>query len=234
MIEAEMRNKIRSGIPVANQEDVLTSNVFGLLNLINISFLFDILKSSKPQGAQKELLLTGALDGNGLWFWKNITNQNENSNKRRDEPDIYFQTTDGIRVIIEVKYLSGESYDEQLSDYARHCDHIVYLTPANAMAFETLDKYKSSEIADKLFCLSWTDFNSSLKDLNSRTNGYERMIINKITNYLDYKHFKAWNGWGKWTEVADLESSKFYLSNYFYNLDGCSKLKTGRFYKYGK
>ena len=104
VIEAEINRKIRQQRPISTQEDVLTSNIFGLLSLVDM-YLLKILSHAKPvhSGAEiKNFIGESSIDGK-IEFWKIFNNKNDKNNKTRDEPDIYFKMEKHLLLRLEIK-----------------------------------------------------------------------------------------------------------------------------------
>ena len=195
MIDAEIRKKIRQGTAVSQLEDVLTSNVFGLMRMLP-NHLIKILTNAKHIRENKKLshISSSTIDSNSFELWKIFQNKNERTDKKRDEPDVYFELNNGKKIIIEVKYLSGESDENQLIDYTQHCDYLIYLTFFNEHRQKAKEKYSNHE---KIYLLTWREFCSLLKEMSQSNSAIESALINHISNYLDYKIGSIWDGWSQ-------------------------------------
>ena len=115
---------------------------------------------------------------------KFVDNKNSETDKELDEPDVYFELDDGTKIIVEVKFWSGESDENQLKDYAMHCDHLIYLTQ-NQHQKVAKEKYKTHE---QIYLLDWKEFSNALTNINAR-NQTESKILEKVKTYLNYKIF---------------------------------------------
>lgn len=235
MIEAEMKGKTPKS---ENWEDVLTSNVFGLYELIDYKNLLDILKKSKNfsgKNLNKELSNKVIKD---LIFW--------HYEKDVGEPDIVVQCDDGTFFIIEIKYLSDGEHNKrnikdldssskdidimneengQLSKYLdieliknhKKSDFIIYLT-ADYLSLKKIKKSNSSSRnqLDKIYHLHWEDFNKSLKNDIDLFFGTERKVLEKISTYLNFKGFKPWSGWNNsFIELKTAKYDSFFKASYF-------------------
>lgn len=195
MIDAEIRKKIRQGTAVSQLEDVLTSNVFGLMRMIP-HHLIKILANAKHIRENEKLTQISALSitSNSFELWKTFQNKNEKTNKNRDEPDVYFELDNGKKIIVEVKYLSGESDENQLIDYAEHCDYLIYLTFFHEHHKRAKEKYLYHE---KIYLLTWREFYSLLRDIPKSNSVIESALISHLLHYLAYKFGSIWDGWSK-------------------------------------
>ncbi len=209
MIDAEMRKKIRKSIDISVQEDVLTSNVFGFMSLVDIHLL-TVLSHAKhisSNDALKKVFFNQQIKSQSFSLWKQLKNLNIETDKDRDEPDVYFELNDGKKIIVEVKFYSPESDKNQLKDYAMHCDYLIYLTQAKHRK-EAEKKYK---LEPKIYLLDWKEFNEALKKLEIM-NEIESKIIQKIKTYLDHKIGSFWDGWETCLVDKNYESCIFYNS----------------------
>lgn len=228
VIEAEINRKIRQQQPISTQEDVLTSNIFGLLSLVDM-YLLKILSHAKPihpDADIKNFIGKGSIDGK-IEFWKIFNNQNDKNGKTRDEPDIYFKMRNGNKIIVEVKYYSGESSENQLEDYSHHCDALIYLTPDNKIAAETIEKYANNK---KIFWLSWEQFHIAAELAKTDSEGLEQKILDMVCRYLEHKNLKYWNGWETDME-RQIFSCLFYGKEYFHGLGGYINIARTKFYQ---
>jgi len=211
LIEAEMKRKIPK---IDNWEDILTSNVFELLNFLDNKYLLEIISSAKniDSNTLRDTLKNKKIKNVELWKkFKNI-----------GEPDIVVTLNDDSFFIIEVKYFSGEhntkkkiqedtyleekQLDGQLAKYlnieinGNKGDFIIYLTASYMSLNQLSDDSKKKK--DKIFHIHWKDFNKELSKLSKNDTGIEQKILEKIIKYLNYKGFVKWNGW-------ELDISKF-------------------------
>ncbi len=207
MISAETHRKVPK---IDNKEDILTSNVFDLLELIDYKYLLNVLKNARTESGNK---LTHKLENKtiaSVQLWKNF--------KTYGEPDVYVTLDDDTHFIIEVKYfgeehsnkknsdndedmdeLDTQEYKEkgQLKKYLRITENeennfIVYLTSSYLSLKELSDD--SREKIDYIYHIHWKDFNKYLKEHLYLSSGCEKKILKNITNYLDFKGFEHWNG----------------------------------------
>jgi len=200
MIDAEMKSKIPK---LETWEDVLTSNVFGLLELIEYKHLLGLISMARNHKniSVENKFKDKKIQTVELWkYFKNI-----------GEPDILVTLDDGTFFIIEVKYFSHEhnkkdkqvednseepyKEDGQLSKYLdieidkKKSDFIIYLT-ANYQSIKQIKGSKSSskKRLDNIYHIHWDKFNEYLGKIEN-LEGIEKNIINKIIKYLDYKGF---------------------------------------------
>ncbi len=215
MINAEMCNKIPQ---LENWEDILTSNVFGLLELIDYKYLLEIIKHAKL-GTNYTYNLVDQFSGRqikSLKLWHRFG---------KDEPDIYITLDDGTSFVIEVKYYSGEhnkkkktnddkkEYEEgQLKKYLQttKINYIVYLTASYRSLKELSDDSKTC--LDKIYHMHWKDFNKHLKEVLKRNSDgkCETNVIMKISEYLDFKGFDHWHGFEVNYAEIDTNTGGFY------------------------
>jgi hypothetical protein len=235
MIEAEMMRKTPKS---ENWEDVLTSNVFGLYELVNYKNMLEILKVSKNiygDNLNEELSNKVIKD---LTFW--------HYERGIGEPDIVVKCDDGSFFIIEIKYLSDGEHNKkniedldssseeidimneengQLSKYLdieliekyKKSDFIIYLTAD----YQSLKKIKKSDSSsknqlNKIYHLHWEDFNKLLINNIELFSGTERRVLEKISIYLNFKGFEPWSGWNNgFMELKTAEYNSFFKASYF-------------------
>jgi len=215
MIEAEMHNKIPQ---LETWEDILTSNVFGLLELMEYKYLLDLISMARnhKNDSIENKLKDRKIRTVELWkYFKNI-----------GEPDILVKLDDGTFFIIEVKYFSHEhnkknkhiegsneednTEDGQLSKYLnieidkQKSDFIIYLT-ADYQSIKHIKDSKSTskECLNSIYHIHWDKFNEYLGKIE-KLEGIEKNIVNKIIKYLNYKGFEHWNGFS-YNKAYDIE-----------------------------
>ena len=211
MIDAEMNNKIPK---LETWEDILTSNVFGLLELIEYKHLLGLV--SMARNHENDSIKNKFKDKKiqTVELWKNF--------KNIGEPDILVKLDDGTFFIIEVKYFSHEhnkknkemkdnseeqyKEDGQLSKYLdieidkQKSDFIIYLTADYQSIKQIKDsKSTSKECLNNIYHIHWDMFNEYLGNIKN-LEGIEKNIVNKIIEYLDYKGFEQWEGFSYKTE----------------------------------
>ncbi len=222
MIDAEIKNKIPK---LETWEDILTSNVFGLLELIDYKYLLHIVsKAQNDKGEKLEYKIKNKTI-NTIELWKNF--------KDIGEPDILVTLNDGTFFIIEVKYFSHEhnnknekmkkyNFDDkneeqengQLYKYldieieGYKSDFIIYLT-ADYQSIKKIKESKSSsrECLEKIYHIHWDEFNEYLHKIQN-LEGVEKKIINKIVKYLDFKGFEYWKGFKYKKEEYNIQITK--------------------------
>jgi len=205
-----MQKKIKKNVDIAVLEDVLTSNVFGFMCMID-HILLRVLETAKSisnhNSTLKDVIGNASLYYKSFELWRTFDNQNEATDKVRDEPDVYFELDNGKKIIVEVKFWSDESGKNQLADYALLCDHLIYLT----QTFQQKKVTKEHADISNLYLLDWKEFEKKLADLEKEVDGIEHKIIQKVRKYLRHKIGSYWDGWTK-----DFSSEEYINSN-FYN-----------------
>ena len=220
MIEAEIKKKIPK---LETWEDVLTSNVFGLLEFIDYKYLIDVV--SKAKNYQSDSIKSSLKDKKikNVELWKSF--------KNIGEPDILVTLDDDTFFIIEVKYFSHEhnkkeqveneddieKYQEngQLKKYLniaidnKKSDFIIYLT-ADYQSLNAIQNSDSTSKAclDNIYHIHWDDFNEYLisKQFDGIEEKIEKKIIDKIITYLDFKGFAYWRGFEYKSEYDSLNT----------------------------
>ena len=211
MIDAEMNNKIPK---LETWEDILTSNVFGLLELIEYKHLLGLLSMARNNENDSIESKFKNKKIQNVELWKNF--------KNIGEPDILVKLDDGTFFIIEVKYFSHEhnkknkhvesnsegqhKEDGQLSKYLdieidkQKSDFIIYLT-ADYQSIKQIQNSRSSskECLNNIYHIHWDMFNEYLGKIKN-FEGIEKKIVNKIIEYLNYKGFGYWEGFNYKTE----------------------------------
>lgn len=205
MIEAELHNKIPK---LETWEDILTSNVFGLLDLIDNKYLLEIIFIAKNIHGDfiKDKLKNKKIKD--VELWKNF--------KNIGEPDIVVTLNDNTFFIIEVKYFSHEHNAKiepdqednikekgQLAKYLnieidkKKDDFIIYLTQdyQSLKVIQNTNKNKPNSRAriKDIYHIHWSDFNKYLIKIKN-IEGIEKRIVDKIIEYLNFKGFLYWEG----------------------------------------
>ncbi len=209
MISAEMKNKTPS---FENKEDILTSNVFGLWELIDYKRLLGFISMAKNHKGDsiENKFKNKKIKTVELWkYFKNI-----------GEPDILVTLNDGIFFVIEIKYFSHEhnkkgkqsesddregeyKEDGQLAKYLdiemdnKKSNFIIYLTADYQSIQHIKDSNSSSkEYLNNIYHIHWDQLNEYLqKDTKiQKFKGTKKNVVNKIIKYLDYKGFEYWKG----------------------------------------
>lgn len=241
MLIAERRGKVPDFYCL---EDVLTSNVFGLLNYIeNPAVLLEILNQAETL-SRKRFIDCIEFDlanyTSEFVFWKKMG--------KFGEPDliIEFNNINNQKLIlcIEVKYYSGKSsgpdedqlckYFEGLLEIANDTDSfflgIIYLTkyPAVGEINDSLSSIQSKcsmDAKERLFQMRWTDVAEALKKArNFELTETERLIIEDLQGYLQYKNLVKFSGFSFVDESFDMQAKELCKSR---NFVGFSFLENG-------
>ena len=205
MIDAEMKNKVPK---LETWEDILTSNVFGLLEIIEYKHLLQI--ASKAKNHQGDSIQNNLTDKHikNVELWKNF--------QKIGEPDVLVTLDNDTFFIIEIKYFSHEhnkkeqiiEEDENLEDYnekgqlkkyldleinGNRSNFIIYLT-ADYQSLNHIQNSNSTskECMDNIYHIHWNDFNEHLIKVASE--GIEKRVVDKIITYLNFKGFAYWEG----------------------------------------
>jgi len=222
LIEAELHNKIPK---LETWEDILTSNVFGLLDLIDNKYLLEIVLNAKNIHGNfiKDKLNDKKIKN--VELWKNF--------KNIGEPDIVVILDDDSFFIIEVKYFSHEhnakkemqeSEDEeqkvekgQLAKYLdkeidnKKSDFIIYLTQdyQSLKVIQNSDAKKpnSKDRIEDIYHIHWDEFNEYLINIKD-INGIEKNIIEEIKEYLNFKGFTYWKGFKYSEQYSKLDTCR--------------------------
>ena len=224
MIQAELHGKL---LEIENSEDILTSNVFGLLKYLPHDVFLNILNRAETLSGRKfDFDLKGYIPE--FIFWENIEGYGE--------PDliIKFHNKDGYELIlcIEIKYYSsksGEGDNDQLRRYFEaltvstkeksHFLGVVYLTkyPSRKELEDSLKHIKERKLDDtdeKLFQLRWFEITKSLQEYHGKLNGSEKLILEDLIRYLKHKNFVEFTKFSFQAEEFDLPRDQFYILDY--------------------
>ncbi len=199
MISAEMKGKVPR---LANREDILTSNVFDLLGLIDYKFLADILANARNIDGKRCRQLDGKTVKD-VELWKRVG---------MDEPDACITLKDGTKFVLEIKYFSGEHNKEveneagkretqgQLKKYIDETGSpfLIYLTQ-NYRALKDLNE-ESKTYGKRIYHIHWEEFNGHLQQHARKCTGFEKKVLDRLTEYLDFKGFFPWEGF-KFLEI---------------------------------
>lgn len=180
-----------------NAEDILTSNVFGLLKLVSdntFGQIFNLLLSE-----DKKLPLDNFANYK-LELWQRFDVK---------EPDVYLELTDGTKIIIEVKYGTQESSENQLKDYLKYSD-------AKFLIYLTSDRTEPTDITQKpeykvlpIYWTNWYKVNDIISKIALQVDGVEKKILELIVAYLQYKDFVYFSGWSSF-DLLKVKHLTFY------------------------
>ena len=224
MIQAELHGKLSE---IKNSEDVLTSNIFGLLKYLPNDILLNILDHAKTLSGKKiEFDLKSYIPE--FIFWENI--------KGYGEPDliIKFRNKVGHELIlcIEIKYYSSKSGDGDNDQLKRYFEAlsisskekssflgVVYLTkyPSRKELEDSLYYIKQKELDDseeKLFQLRWFEITKSLENYNGVLNRHEDLIVKDLIEYLKYKNFVEFTDFTFQSKDFNFSPDRFYFIDY--------------------
>ena len=222
MIQAEIHNKL---LEIENSEDLLTSNVFGLLKYLPADVFLNILSHAETLSGRKfDCSLLGGYIPKFI-FWENI--------KCYGEPDliIKFSNKDGheLTLCIEIKYYSSKSGDGDNDQLRRYFEAltistkkrfnflgIVYLTkyPARKELKDSLyhiKKKKLDNAEEKLFQLRWFEITRSLQEYEGKLNESEKLMLEDLISYLKHKNFVEFANFSFHKESFNLPPDKFYV-----------------------
>lgn len=227
VLEAELNGKL----PILeNQEDVLTSNTFGLFKylsdnrvLVNILNKSETINGKKLEKCHSYNLLEYQPE---IIFWKNLG--------KYGEPDIIIRfrspSKEDLYIGIEVKFYSsksGEGDDDQLMRYFNAIEQlsimndsqflgIIYLTKhsSNIEIKDTLDCLKNKKIMnceEKIFQLRWHNITSAISDYCSKDiNDQDKAILGDLHKYLIFKNLVSFNEFSYLKDDFLITPDKFY------------------------
>jgi hypothetical protein len=206
---AEIKNKISfPGIEesdtreIDRMEDLLTSNVFGVLKNLSALCWSSLLPVPVLQGLQDT---ESSVD-----FWCRYADDSAAvslpADARRSEPDVVVETA-GHLAFIEVKYLSpfgreGQSVQHQLkreyelgSAIARSRGkefHLVTLTPYSSSVANEIRSLFAEAVGSTVHIRFWEDLYSGLKECCAQSEEQiERRFLADLVEYLAVKGFDA-------------------------------------------
>ncbi len=234
MIQAELKGKLPE---LENSEDALTSCVFGLIKYIPIDKgLFKILEKTKDYNSGRSILHNNPsltqYDSVEYYFWE--------KSSKYGEPDIILlfssknQVLEPVILVIEIKYYSLESRDNQLKDYyiALSDEYgrrtfsnnklsnfkgnflgLVYLTyyPQKEEVENTIRKLTEEYVSfnkKTIYQLKWGDLAKIFKNypLNK---SYDSTIAKDIFSILNKKNLIGFEGWSKVCPKLNVLLEKF-------------------------
>lgn len=233
MIVAEMKNKINfPGIEesdvreIDRMEDLLTSNVFGILkNLSSASW-----RSLLPEAVLEDFDLNHEID-----FWNRYTNDSDALDLPREirstEPDVIIETSKYI-VFIEVKHCSsfGKDAGNGIHQLLRQWElgsfmaerqskkfQLITLTPySSAMESEIRSIFSAEQIDSAVYIRFWENLYQSLKaQITDSKVELEQKFLIDLEQYLRIKGFD--------TEKA-VEEKQLSL-DYYFGDDDSAKFK---------
>ncbi len=233
MIQAELKGKLPE---VENSEDVLTSNIFGLLKYVSKDVFLEILSHAKTLSEKKFLdcvehkLVNYNFE---FTFWENIDGFGE--------PDLIvkFKDETGHELVlcIEVKYYSSKSGEEDNDQLRRYFEGltlpksksdflgVIYLTkyPSRKELEDSLKCIEQQGLIgaeDKLFQLRWFEITKAIEDYNKESlSKHERLILDDLLLYLKKKNFVEFTEFSFQTKEFNDFSDTFYESH-FQKFDG--------------
>jgi hypothetical protein len=208
MIYAELKGK-------TFPEDILTSNVFGLLKLLPERILFSILSNAinLKRDNLEEIKSFDKIEK--LEFWPSTS---------WGVPDLILilsnKQDDKAAVVIEVKYgasKTGTAYldakgdlknkeEDQLARYWRYLCYefpkfenkfLVYLTEDRTIPLEEIGySIKATDNEARIYWLSWFKINNEVMELiKEDLPPVEKRILELIKVYLEHKGFICFDGW---------------------------------------
>lgn len=230
MIYAEIKKKIPE---VKNREDILTSNVFGMLKLLPDSILIKII--NKAVNVRGEELSRIEDQKTKMELWKRF---------EYGEPDIFLEGNTFIG-IIEAKYYSGKSgsvyieeetnqlkneESDQLAKYwqiinasIKEEKFIIYLTNDSCIPIKDINaSEQASGHKAIIYWLNWTNVHYELiklKDMEE-LNVTDRKIIDLLEEYFKYKCFTHFMGWS--TVEGIPKYINIYQNQYFNKIEVCN------------
>jgi hypothetical protein len=232
MIQAEMKGKIPE---IDRLEDVLTSNVFGLLRYVkNPAVLLWILGQARTlsgKGLAESVDVDLTTYSPEFLFWEQVGTYGE--------PDLIIRFSKAgnsdLILCIEVKYYSsksGEGDDDQLRRYFEGVSGVASLSASTLLGIIYLTKHPSrKELIDslkhiqgkgvinaeeKLFQLRWTEMAEALENADlSQLSTSERMVLTDLRDYLRYKNLVGFSGFSFRSKAFVLGPEKFYEFNRF-------------------
>jgi len=232
MIQAEMKGKVPE---VEGMEDVLTSNVFGLLRYVhNPAVLFRILDQARTLSGRRLTECVGSdLSSYSpeFLFWEQVG--------AVGEPDLIIRFRKAgkpdLILCVEIKYYSpksGEGDDDQLRRYFEGVSEVASLSASTFLGIVYLTKHPSRkelidslrliqekgvmDPEDKLFQLKWAEVTEALGDADlAQLSDSERMILADLRDYLRYKNLVGFSRFSFDSMAFDFAPEKFYESNRF-------------------
>lgn len=207
MLQAELHNKDSSKALIKDMEDILTSNVFGVLKNVDGYFIGEVLKRilgiKWPRKEAFEIL-----------FWSAEYKRHYDKNFS-SEPDCIIKTKKNI-ILMEAKYhsdfgvdlISGiEDRNQLRREFAllRHMKNITgfqdYLLIVTEDLFEPVERiqkqFGSMKKPPNVYWTSWQEINSILKEaVESYDNKckYSLLWIKELIELLDYKGLRNFKG----------------------------------------
>jgi mRNA-degrading endonuclease RelE of RelBE toxin-antitoxin system len=223
MIMAELSSKVPE---VVGMEDVLTSDVFGLIKYIDPGLMLKDILNASVRFSDKGNFIAGRITEASYYFWPKLSFTWSGQRKVR-EPDIVIilKGEDGTEtaVIVEVKYRSGKSYIfEQQEQDEEGCvrDQLA----EEMMAVYSKDLSCEKSLAERLkncnqkyliFVTGHTIFPEADKDETAKS-----IEDSKITEFgIDSMY------WVSWYTIYDLIQKKAFLSPILYDLAALLELK---------
>lgn len=227
MIYAELKGK-------TFPEDILTSNVFGLLKLLPERILVDLLSHAiNPKGNNLEAIKPFDTVEK-LEFWPS-TNWGIPDlllilcNKQDNKTAVVIEVKDGASktgtAYIDEKGDLKNKEEDQLARYWHYlCEEflrfenrfLVYLTGDRTIPFEDIESsIKATDNEAKIYWLSWYEIGTTIKDLIKDDLPFiEKRILELISIYLDHKGFICFEGW---TQLPIFQINNYNLCKLSYN-----------------
>jgi len=237
---AEIHNK--SGVITKGSEDELTGNFFGSLRYLSFNKgLKPILKSSiRPQkcAALLERIYEEKWDDR-IEFWLQDT----------CEPDILI-SFDDLDMIIEVKYKSGLSSEDQLEKYgdllirrSGDKDKVIFLLADDKDAYriynENVTNRKKSLLGEIPFgYMTWQNVYDALIELGNCDilNTFDRVIISDLTKLLCKKGFEGFRNFEvggltvKSDETWEFDDSFIVINDFSFEIE--KNIERGLYYEF--
>jgi hypothetical protein len=202
MFEASYRGKTMP-------EDVFTSNVFGLLNLLPDRYLTNLLQMVDWQGQCNKDAISISASVEAIEYWPNFGDFGI--------PDLLLRINGSDAkhaIVIEVKHGSGAGH-LQLDRYWVGLEQ-YYRTYKRSLVFLTHDRLLPSEVHDSLHrlhrvgqnaCIGWLSWYdvfkwASLKKDKTQTS-CEYNVLEELMRHLIYNGFRSFISWDKLDLLVD-------------------------------
>jgi hypothetical protein len=239
MLIAETRGK--ADVEIENNEDYLTSAVFGHLRYLPPSLFWACLFEKTRLASDENLSLTAVLSSMGcnvtaytelsLWPWR--------CHPVLGEPDLILQFSGGsspaLFIVIEAKLWSGKSgsapEDDQLCRYLRMLDDpwlgsfspalppvLVYLTPRNAVfeveqSLSYLTAGERAHFGRRFFRMRWQDILEAARETALPATQPHRTLLRDIADFLRRRQLEYFGGFREFAGLPALLAAdgEFYV-----------------------
>lgn len=213
MIHAELHSKCGG---LSDQEDALTSTVFGILKYKCFQgLLYSFLSEARNFKTHERYDTSKIPQRHETCFWERIASDSE--------IDLLIRSKKYL-LGIEIKYFAEESGSGQLDRYSKYVDDIIYITLDSAAPI--VSRYNSS-----VYWLSWHVLHRLIRERLSVVRGLNREILIDLKQYLENREIRSFSGFTAKAAIPIFSDGLFWHGKYFYPKESPGNYTKPMFFK---